>query len=74
MNILQPADWPRPKGYSNGVVAEGRLVFLAGMIGWTESEALAAEDFVGQARQALTNIVTLLREAGAVPENIVRMT
>ena len=74
MQILQPPWWPRPKGYSNGIVARGRMVFLAGMVGWNEQEAFDADDIVGQTHQALANIVTLLHEAGGGPEHIVRMT
>lgn len=74
MKFLQPSDWPRPKGYSNGVVANGRTVFLSGMIGWDATGKLVSEDFVGQTRQALCNIVLLLSEAGATPADIVRMT
>lgn len=74
MRILQPADWPRPKGYSNGILARGHLVFLSGMIGWNDQEQIVASDLAGQTRQALLNIVTVLAEAGAKPEHIVRMT
>lgn len=74
MRILQPPNWARPKGYSNGILTEGRLIFLAGMIGWDEQNHFQSLDFVGQCRQALVNIVALLKEAGAKPEHIVRMT
>jgi enamine deaminase RidA (YjgF/YER057c/UK114 family) len=74
VRTLQPPGWPRPKGYSNGVVASGTMVFLAGIVGWTADEVLESDDFVTQARQALANIVALLDEAGAKPEHIVRMT
>jgi len=73
MTVLQPAGWPRPSGYSNGVVATGRTVFVAGMIGWGRERKLVSTDFVEQVRQALTNIVTVLAEANAKPEHIVRM-
>jgi len=73
VKFLQPSNWPRPRGYSNGVVANGRTVFLSGMIGWDATGKLVSEDFVGQARQALRNIVVLLAEAGAKPADIVRM-
>ena len=72
--VLLPAGWPRPKGYSNGVVASGRQVFIAGMIGWDASGRFPSDDFVAQARLALENIVAVLREAGGRPEHIVRMT
>lgn len=74
METLQPAGWPRPKGYSNGIAASGRQVFVSGMIGWDAEGRFQTDDFVGQARQALENIVAVLREAGAGPEHIVRMT
>ena len=74
MHILQPSHWPRPKGYSNGIAAKGRLVFVSGMIGWDAQQRLAANDLVEQARQALKNIVEVLAEANAKPEHIVRMT
>lgn len=74
MKQLQPADWKRPRGYSNGIEASGRLVFVSGMIGWDAQEKFVAQDFVGQVRQALQNAVRVLAEAGAKPEHIVRMT
>ena len=74
MKIIQPAGWPRPKGYSNGVVASGRMLFIAGMIGWDAQGHFASDDFAAQARQALQNVADVLREAGGMPENIVRMT
>jgi len=74
MEILQPPGWPRPKGYANGIAASGRQVFVSGMIGWDAEGRFQTDDFVGQARQALANIVAVLREAGAGPEHIVRMT
>lgn len=74
MDILQPPGWPRPKGYANGVAATGRQVYVSGMIGWDAEGRFHTDDFVGQARQALMNIVAVLREAGAGPEHIVRMT
>jgi enamine deaminase RidA (YjgF/YER057c/UK114 family) len=75
MQILQPPGWAKPKGYANGIVAEGRLVFVAGQVGWNAAEErFVSDDFVAQARQALSNIVAVLAEAGARPEHIVRMT
>jgi enamine deaminase RidA (YjgF/YER057c/UK114 family) len=73
MKRLQPAHWPRPKGYANGIVASGRTVFVSGMIGSDAQGKLVAGDFVKQARQTLKNIVDVLSEAGAKPEHIVRM-
>ena len=74
MEVLQPSGWARPKGYSNGIAATGRQVFVSGMIGWDAEGRFQTDDFVGQARQALANIMAVLREAGAGPEHIVRMT
>ncbi|OON62520.1 enamine deaminase RidA [Massilia sp. KIM] len=74
MEILQPPGWPRPRGYSNGVAASGRQVHVSGMVGWDAEGLFRSDDFVQQARQALENIVAVLREAGAGPEHIVRMT
>ena len=74
MQVLLPAGWPRPKGYSNGVAARGRQVFIAGMVGWDEHGVFAGDDFASQARKALQNIVDVLREADGKPEHIVRMT
>ncbi|NJN40682.1 MAG: RidA family protein [Gammaproteobacteria bacterium] len=74
MQILQPPGWGKPKGYSNGIVARGRTIFVAGQVGWTAQEKFETSDFAGQARQALANIVAVLAEAGAGPEHIVRMT
>ena len=72
--ILQPLGWAKPRGYVNGVVAEGRHVFVAGQIGWNERCEFASDDLVEQVRQALLNVRAVLREAGAGPEHITRMT
>lgn len=74
MRVLQPASWPRPRGYSNGIVARGEMVFVAGMVGWDTTGHFPSATIAGQARLALENVVTVLREAGAKPEHIVRMT
>jgi enamine deaminase RidA (YjgF/YER057c/UK114 family) len=74
MQVLLPPGWPRPKGYSNGVAARGRQVYVAGMIGWDAEGRFAGDDFASQARLALQNIVDVLKEAGARPEHIVRRT
>lgn len=74
MQALLPEGWPRPKGYANGIVAEGRLVFLAGQVGWNTDEEIVGEDFVTQFDQVLRNIVALLGEAQAEPDSVVRMT
>jgi len=73
MQILQPADWAKPKGFSNGIAASGRQVFVAGQIGWDGQCNFVGDDFVSQAAQALRNIVAVLAEAGARPEPITRM-
>jgi enamine deaminase RidA (YjgF/YER057c/UK114 family) len=70
---LQPPGWPEPKGYANGMLAEGRLVFVGGQIGWDSSGAFAP-DLAGQVRQTLLNIVAVLAEAGARPEHVARLT
>ena len=72
--VLQPEGWARPKGYANGVVAVGRQVFLAGQIGWNAQQQFESDRLVDQVRQALQNIVTLLAEADARPEHLVRLT
>lgn len=72
--FLQPPGWPIAKGYSNGIVASGRTVYVAGMVGWNEKEQFETDDFAGQLRQVLLNIVAVLKEADAKPEHIVRMT
>jgi enamine deaminase RidA (YjgF/YER057c/UK114 family) len=74
MNVILPNGWPRPKGYSNGVVARGSTLFIAGMIGWDAQGRFESDDFAVQVRQALQNVAEVLREAGGKPENIVRMT
>jgi enamine deaminase RidA (YjgF/YER057c/UK114 family) len=74
MRHLQPPGWPRPKRYSNGIVADGQLVFVAGQIGWDKSETLVSDDFAEQFEQVLVNTLAVLKEAGAGPEHIVRMT
>ena len=71
---LLPEGWPRPKGYANGVAATGRQLFVAGQVGWTPEGVFERDDFAAQTRQALANIVAVLRAGGAKPEHIVRMT
>ncbi len=71
---VNPPGWPQPKGYANGMSGRGRLVFVAGQIGWTEAQLFATDDFVGQLEQALRNTVAVLAAAGARPEHIARMT
>ncbi|MBI1233187.1 MAG: RidA family protein [Alphaproteobacteria bacterium] len=74
MQILQPEGWPRPKGYSNGIAVFGRQIFVAGQIGWDETETIVSDDFTEQFRQVLKNTLAVLKEAGAGPEHVVRMT
>ncbi len=74
MRTLQPADWARPRGYANGIEASGRMIFVAGQIGWDKDQRFQAKDFAGQFEQTLLNIVAVLREASAGPEHIVRLT
>lgn len=73
LRALLPAAWPRPSGYSYGVIAEGRTVFVGGLVGWDEN-GVFPEDFCGQVRQMFLNVVAVLAEAGASPENLVRLT
>jgi enamine deaminase RidA (YjgF/YER057c/UK114 family) len=72
--FLHPKNWKQPKGFANGIVAEGRVVFLAGQVGWNAEQRFDSKDFVEQTRQALANIVTLVGAAGGKPEHIVRLT
>lgn len=74
MQALLPPDWPRPKGYANGVSARGRMVFVAGMIGWDAQGEFHTDELVGQVRQALQNIVEVLEAGDARPEHIARIT
>jgi enamine deaminase RidA (YjgF/YER057c/UK114 family) len=74
MKTLQPANWPRPKGYSNGVSASGRTIFTAGIVGWDENESFPEYTLHGQFARALRNTLQILAEDGAGPQHIVRMT
>ena len=74
LTILQPPGWARPRGYANGIAATGRMVFVAGQIGWNAGCEFESDDLVAQTAQALRNIVAVLAEAGALPAHIVRMT
>lgn len=71
---ILPEGWPRPKGYANGVVAQGRMLFIAGMIGWDAQGVFHSDDFGAQVRQALQNVADVLKAAGGRGDNIVRMT
>jgi enamine deaminase RidA (YjgF/YER057c/UK114 family) len=72
--VLHPRHWKATPGYSCGIAATGRMIFTGGMIGWTGAQEFETDDFVGQARQALANIVAVLAEAGAGPQHVVRLT
>jgi enamine deaminase RidA (YjgF/YER057c/UK114 family) len=72
--FLSPKDWKPASGYSNGVVASGRTLFLGGMIGWNGQQEFESDDFIDQVAQALRNIVDVLAEGGAGPEHLVRLT
>jgi enamine deaminase RidA (YjgF/YER057c/UK114 family) len=74
MQILQPPDWARAKGFSNGIAASGKLVFIAGQVGWTGQGEWKEKSFAGQFRQTIQNILDVLAEARGKPEHIVRLT
>jgi enamine deaminase RidA (YjgF/YER057c/UK114 family) len=74
LEVLAPKDWLPPKGYANGIVADGRQVFVAGQIGWDAQQTFVGDGFAEQAEQALRNIVAILAEAGGKPEHVVRLT
>lgn len=74
MKILQPSNWPRPRGYSNGVSARGRMIFTAGVVGWDEQESFPDFTLHGQFARALVNTLEILAEGGAGPQHVVRMT
>ncbi|MGB4117216.1 MAG: RidA family protein [Polaromonas sp.] len=74
MQKLQPPDWAEPKGYANGVLARGALIFVGGQIGWNAAQQFESDDFIAQTRQALLNIAAVLKAGGAGPEHMVRMT
>lgn len=73
LQLLQPSGWPQPKGYANGVMAEGRLIVTGGVVGWDVAGRFA-DGLVAQVRQALENIVAILAEGGARPDHLVRLT
>ncbi len=72
--IIQPEGWKQPKGYANGVLADGARLYIGGQIGWNADQVFEAKDFVGQMEQALKNIVAVLEEAGGKPEHLARLT
>ena len=74
MKKLQPPGWAEPRGYANGVLARGALIFVGGQIGWNASQEFESDDFIAQTRQALINVAAVLKAGGAGPEHMVRMT
>jgi enamine deaminase RidA (YjgF/YER057c/UK114 family) len=74
MKLLHPAEWIAPKGYANGVMARGAMIFVGGQIGWNGQQQFESDDFIAQTRQALQNILAILQAGGAGPEHMVRMT
>ena len=74
MQTIQPEGWAQPKGYSNGILAEGKTLYIGGQIGWDENETFQSDNFVDQVRQTLLNTVAILEAGGAKPEHINRMT
>jgi enamine deaminase RidA (YjgF/YER057c/UK114 family) len=74
IHILQPPGWARARGFSNGIAASGRLVFIAGQVGWTGAGEWQARDFAGQFKQALANVLEVLAQAGGKPQHLVRLT
>jgi enamine deaminase RidA (YjgF/YER057c/UK114 family) len=74
MKIVQPEGWPSPRGYANGILADGPTLYIAGQIGWNERCEFTTDDLIEQFDQALANVVAVLRAAGAQPEHVVRMT
>ncbi|MEO7401464.1 MAG: RidA family protein [Polaromonas sp.] len=71
---IQPPDWAEPKGYANGILARGAMLFVGGQIGWNAQQQFESDDFVAQTRQTLQNIAAVLKAGGAGPEHMVRMT
>lgn len=74
LQVIQPSDWAPPRGYANGILGEGRVLYIGGQIGWNAQQEFVADDFVGQTRQALQNILDVLAEAGGQPQHLARMT
>ena len=74
MSIVQPEGWNQPKGYSNGFLAAGRLLAVAGQVGWNEREEFVSDDFAAQAGQALRNVLAVVTAAGGAPQHVVRLT
>lgn len=74
MSTVQPDGWPRPRGYSNGMIAQGRVLAVAGQIGWNERGEFVSDDLVDQAAQALRNVLAVVRAAGGTPSDVIRLT
>lgn len=73
IEVLHPPSWPRPRGYANAMIAEGRMIFVSGQVGWDSQGVFQCHDLVGQIRQALCNVLTILAEAGAGSQHVVRL-
>ena len=74
MKLLHPQGWKPALGYANGILASGQTVYVGGQIGWTADQEFVTDDFVEQCLQAMQNIEAVLKEAGATPQNVVRLT
>ena len=74
MKLLQPPGWEAPRGYSNGVMVRGTMIFVGGQIGWNALQQFESDDFIAQTRQTLQNIRAVLEAGGAGPQHMVRMT
>ncbi len=74
IEVVQPEGWPRPPGYANGIVASGRTLYVAGQIGWNAAGTFAGDDMLSQFKQALANVLVIVRAAGGEPADIVRLT
>lgn len=72
--VVEPAGWKRPRGYSNGILAKGRILFVAGQVGWDENQEFRSDDFGEQWDRALANVLKVVRAAGGGPEHVARMT
>lgn len=74
IETLQPPEWPRPKGYANGMSARGRMIFISGQVGWDDHGRFGSDSLTEQVKQALANIVRVLTQGGAGPQHLVRLT
>ncbi len=74
MKVIEPVGWAKPKGYANGVLSSGSILFVAGQIGWDGNQAFHSDDFIEQTKQALQNVISIVKAAGGKPEQIAKMT